>query len=71
MSDDVCECCGAPGESWYPYGTYCRPCGDAITHPTGYGWCFVPDDAPDGRVHKNHRTKEEKARIRRDFPDSG
>lgn len=62
-----CECCGEPGESYYPYGDYCRACGDTITHPTGYGWCFAPED---GRKHKNRRTEEEKAAIRREWPES-
>lgn len=58
---DECECCGAPGVSFYPYGIYCVACGDDVTHPTGYGWCFVENDR-EHRSRKPTKVGDEKER---------
>lgn len=51
-ANDLCECCGAPGTSFAPYGVYCEPCGADICHPTGFGWCINVDN---GREHRSAR----------------
>lgn len=49
-ANNECECCGASalGSAYYPYGTYCKACGDDVSHPTGYGQCYVAD----GKEHR-------------------
>lgn len=59
-ANDLCECCGAPGDDCYPYGVYCEACWDDVGHPTGFGWCFVEGD---GREHRCVRPADWKERL--------